>query len=357
MGKMPLTVEQILATGVMNPEFEAAWKAAGAPPGDLPSDPAAFQKAVFETLPAFRQDLEATRPAGVVETEHSIPIDDTFSSRVVICRPASPDTRPSPIVILIHGGAHCVGYPEMEVVTARLLVLAYNATCILPSYRLVPEYTYPTNVKDILAVVKYVAEESTKTSSDMLPKIADPKAGFILGGLSAGAAISSHVAQLVRNENLRPPLTGAFLTCGVFINPECVPDRYKEQYLSMEQNKDAPTLNKRSLLRIMKDYDGGKTGRLSNAYSFDQHHPEGIAAGHKNLPPIYFQAAGLDPARDDTIIYERVLREEVGIPTRIDVYSGFPHGFWTVYKELEATKIWKQDTVDGFGWLLGVHQN
>lgn len=33
----------------------------------------------------------------------------------------------------------------------------------------------------------------------------------------------------------------------------------------------------------------------------------------------------MDPLRDDTLIYEHVLREECGVPTKLDVYSGVPH--------------------------------
>ena len=34
-------------------------------------------------------------------------------------------------------------------------------------------------------------------------------------------------------------------------------------------------------------------------------HPD----GHKDNPPVYFQVCGLDPLRDEALIYEKVLRE------------------------------------------------
>jgi acetyl esterase/lipase len=48
--------------------------------------------------------------------------------------------------------------------------------------------------------------------------------------------------------------------------------------------------------------------------------------GDKNLPPAFLQVAGMDPLRDDAIIYERVLKEEHSINTKINVYPGVPHG-------------------------------
>ncbi|PNP45939.1 hypothetical protein THARTR1_10881 [Trichoderma harzianum] len=351
MDQPPWTVEQILAAGIMDPEFEAAWKANGSPPGHIPGGIPTFQKTVQETLPSAQQTLAASRPTNIVEREYDIPIDDTFSSRTIVCQPAISSTVPSPIVILVHGGGHCVGYPELELATARELVLAHNATCILPSYRLAPEYPFPTDVKDVFAVVQSIARKATEKDGGILPANADPKKGFIIGGLSAGAAISNKVAQLARD--LEPPLTGQFLACGVYIDPGSVPDRYKDLYLSMEQNKSAPILDTTALNQYMSAYKGDNPSPISNPFSISESHADAIAARHRFLPPVYFQVAGLDPARDDSLIYERILREECGVPTRIDVYRGVPHGFWTMYPDLAASRRRMRDAVDGVGWLLG----
>jgi acetyl esterase/lipase len=71
------------------------------------------------------------------------------------------------------------------------------------------------------------------------------------------------------------------------------------------------------------------------------------------MPRVYFQVCGLDVNRDDSLIYERVLREECGIPTRVDLYAGFPHCWWDMYPDLEASKKRMEDMIKGVGWLLG----
>jgi acetyl esterase/lipase len=76
-------------------------------------------------------------------------------------------------------------------------------------------------------------------------------------------------------------------------------------------------------------------------------HPNGIAGVAKT----YFQVAGLDPLRDEAVLYERALRK-VGVPTRFDLYSGYGHMFWTNYPELEASKRFAKDTLEGIRWLL-----
>ena len=78
-------------------------------------------------------------------------------------------------------------------------------------------------------------------------------------------------------------------------------------------------------------------------------HPD----GHKDIPPTYFQIAGLDPYRDEELLYEKVLRELNGIATKFDLYSGLPHHFWEFFPQLEKQNQKRlKDTVKGFRWLL-----
>lgn len=60
----------------------------------------------------------------------------------------------------------------------------------------------------------------------------------------------------------------------------------------------------------------------------------------------------MDPLRDDGLIYERVLREEYGIDTRLDLYSGYGHMFWTNWPEMEMSRKFVHDTLQGVRWLL-----
>lgn len=74
--------------------------------------------------------------------------------------------------------------------------------------------------------------------------------------------------------------------------------------------------------------------------------------GHHGLPPTYFQICGMDPLRDEALLYEQVLREDCGVATRVDLYPGLPHGFWSWWPAAGFSKRQFHDSIQGLGWLL-----
>lgn len=52
------------------------------------------------------------------------------------------------------------------------------------------------------------------------------------------------------------------------------------------------------------------------------------------------------------LLYEKVLREENGVKTKVDVFPGLPHGFWGIFPQSEFTKEYREKSDEGFGWLL-----
>jgi len=72
---------------------------------------------------------------------------------------------------------------------------------------------------------------------------------------------------------------------------------------------------------------------------------------HKGLPPTYFQICGLDPFRDEAIIYQDILREE-GVKTKVDFYPGLPHGFWSWWMDADFSKKYQEDCIKAIKWLL-----
>jgi acetyl esterase/lipase len=74
--------------------------------------------------------------------------------------------------------------------------------------------------------------------------------------------------------------------------------------------------------------------------------------GHRNLPPAYFIIAGSDAWRDVGLLYEEILREDCGIKTKVDVFPGLPHGFWSIFPQTQFSKDHAEKSLLGLKWLL-----
>ncbi|KAH8653870.1 Alpha/Beta hydrolase protein [Xylariales sp. PMI_506] len=365
MTRLPETKEEILATGVVDPEFDAEFKARPHPLSSVSLPLTQLKEMVTEALPLLQEQLQQSRPLNIKETEYHIPMRESTICRLIVCHKSVDLLPPScPLVVLFHGGGHCVGYPELELDLARRLAFDSNAVVTLPTYRLAPEDPFPASVFDAWDIVQYLAAESGKPHNPavaVLPPQCDPAGeGFIVAGTSAGAHLAAVVAHLARERGLQPRLTGQMLFCGVFLSRDQIPKRYASSYLAQEQNKHAPCLSQDFLDRMAAAYNGDHNSLLWAVV--DREHLQNqnsggngdvqVNFGYSGLAPAYLQIGGMDPARDDSLIYERILRQENNIPTKVDLYSGFPHCWWSQYPSLEATKKREDDTVRGLEWLL-----
>lgn len=403
----PIDVPSILATATPDPEWFAALEESPIPAGtDYGTDPveamSLLKRMGKATYHRQRALLNASRPPDVAEIEvnTSIPATDLISTtarnRTILCYPSSTRTELStqtakkwPLIVLIHGGGHSLGNPEMELPLARLLVQTYSALVVLPSYRLAPEHPFPASFNDCFEILKQLAQDVAQPGSSNSASLPDPQAqllptslipyidvfsGFILGGTSAGCTITASISHLYHahcssrhtHSYTLPPLTGLFLSCGSSINPQRVPSRYKSFYLSQEQNKTCVPLDSDfynmvfTALKPRYDDTALMAPLIQRPELFDRPTP---AEDHiwvkEGSVRVYFQACGMDMNRDDMLIYERVLREEVDVETRFDLYAGFGHCFWGmsgIYAEMDMTKKRTRHTVEGIGWLLRLTQ-
>ena len=114
--------------------------------------------------------------------------------------------------------------------------------------------------------------------------------------------------------------------------------RFPNDLLSLEQNKDAPFLNKeRVVWTFSEDSRPYRIARgrplilppslflietIGSPSPTDPEMSPVLASSHANLPPTFFQICGLDPIRDDAFLYDRLLRE-AGCETFVKVYVRF----------------------------------
>lgn len=272
------------------------------------------------------------------EFYHEIPMRDGFSSAMKILKPAA-GSQPGPLIVLCFGGGFVGGTMEQFSRLARALRTLFNATVVSISYRLAPEYKFPYAQHDALDSLKWIASNA---SGSLLSS--DPAKGFLMGGVSAGGSLTAACSRLFQAEPIAVPLTGQWLCVPSVMDPPIVPEKYKEYHISSEQFAAGEFFSKetRTWLHKLVQHDIHSPLR----YAINATTP---LAGQ---PKTYFQVDGMDPLRDDGLIYEDMLKE-AGVPTKIDLYPGCPHGHAMGFPSLKVSKDADVDTVVGFGWLLG----
>ena len=187
--------------------------------------------------------------------------------------------------------------------------------------------------------MKWIADNAT---GDILH--ADPKQGFLLGGVSAGGAITASLSRLFQDEPLAYPLTGQWLSIPAVMDKSNVPEKYKDRFLAPAQQENNPFFSSQSRAFLHKLVEPDVSSPLRYAIN--------ATSAISAQPKTYFQIDGADPLRDDGLIYDEMLKE-AGVETKVDFYPGCPHGHFYGFKGLDITNKANVDTFIGFGWLLG----
>jgi len=292
-----------------------------------------------DALAKLRASIADTKE-GVTERSITLPYADGTTTTHIIVSPTDMSTHTShPLTVLFYGGGFILNGPEQMVPYARGLALLYGAVSVCATYRLAPEHPFPTQAKDGWDVLRWAAANATTELG------ADPAAGFIVGGVSAGGNVAGVLAQMAQDERLSPPLTGQYLSAPVFFSPDTVPEGYEDFFISQVQNAEAPGLNKSSIDMMTSLWNPDWSSRWCS--------PTNSKSGATGLPKAYSQVCGLDPLRDDGLIYNEIL-EQAAVETKMDVYPGLSHAFWAFFPDLTETREALVDMALGFGWLLGM---
>lgn len=278
-------------------------------------------------------ELEST----LTEYYVDITLRDGTPSRLKVVRPTTSPPNGSPLIALLFGGGFCAGTEEQMTPYARGLARAFGAVVVSVKYRLAPQHPFPAQQLDSFDGIKWAASHAAELQ-------ADPSKGFIVGGVSAGGNCAAVVTRMAQEEPLAYPITGQWLAIPSLFDAEVVPDKYKSYFISREQNVNAHVLDEAALAAIRKFTKWDNTSPIR--------FPTLFKAPLSELPTAFFQVCGMDPLRDDGLIYDEMLKE-AGVKTRMNFYPGCPHGHWTMYKGLEISRQGYKDVMTGIGWLLG----
>ncbi|TID22951.1 Hormone-sensitive lipase [Venturia nashicola] len=333
----PESRKDVEALSEIDPELDEFLAKNPFPPRDYSNLPA--MRAARRIQEAAALGSLGPAPASVLETQQNISLPGGGTSEILVFQPKSASS-PAPLIVLFHGGGFCVGSPSQLTTYGRSLCSTYGAVVASIGYRLAPGFKSPTQADDGWEGTKYVVDHAEHFG-------ADPSKGFIVGGISAGGNLTAVTVARSLKTPLKYKITGVWLAVPCLLDASIVPEEYKHLFFSREQNKNAPLMG----------VDG--VDAFNGAWSPDWKDEKVTPFAAKDLsikfPPTYFQVCGLDPLRDDGLIYEKVLRK-AGTSTRIHVYKGLPHASWAFLPMLSSSEVMVKDTMKGFGWLLGVEE-
>lgn len=289
---------------------------------------------LFPDIPSLRKWITDSKKAmsaqmgptieGVKEQDHQVPMRDGHKITCRVYTPESPPSGGSPLVVIYHGGGWCIGGLENEELLCRLLTSKLGTTCVNVDYRLAPEDRFPSCPHDCIDATKWAASNAG----------GDPTKGFIIGGTSAGGNLTDVVVHTLRDEKFNPPITGCHYMIPSLCRYDSMPEKWKKDNKAYHQNKDAPILGQKAMNLFMDNYANGPEDYPNPLMS-----PMLWETGHAGLPPSTFQICGSDPLRDEALIFERILREEHGTKTKVYMYPGQPHGFWSILPMMEVSRV------------------
>ncbi|KKP02888.1 alpha/beta hydrolase fold-3 domain-containing protein [Trichoderma harzianum] len=265
-----------------------------------------------------------------------IPMRDGYISQLRIHRPKDAADKPhGPVVVLMFGGGFQTGDNTQLSPLALAMTNLYDVSVINISYRLAPANKFPTGPNDAWDSLKWISANQERLRVDL-------DKGFVVGGISSGANLAAVCAQKWVDERLSPPMTGSLILIPMLLQPSIVPKQYEHLWLAREQNSQAPGFNMNDVNAAMAAYEPDE--KSTDFSPFNAKNP------HKGLPRTYISVCGLDPLRDDGLVYYHAL-EDNAVETRLNVYPGVPHAH-IFLTHLQSAQKFVLDLVKAAGWLL-----
>ncbi|TCD70230.1 hypothetical protein EIP91_004411 [Steccherinum ochraceum] len=325
------------------PDPEWAAIVSVAPAREVPKDPEVVRAAIRDLfIEPGKKNLEPQLPDASTYSvaDYTVPHDDGATSRIRVITPAPKGRDSVACIAWIYGGGFIGGNIEYDDYRMRIISGRFHVAAVLLEYRLAPEHPFPTSAYDGL---KWMAENAPTLGMDLAK-------GFILGGTSAGGNIAASLAHRVQQDALfeGKRLTGSILTVPTLLHPLGYPEEFRDdlQSINMPEGRQWTIVNGPMIKEMFVE--------TLQAPPTDPEASPLLYPNRAVLPPTYLQIAGLDPLRDEGILYERLIRE-AGVKTRISIYPGVPHGFHLPAPQLIASKKLEEDLREGVAWLLGLH--
>jgi acetyl esterase/lipase len=222
--------------------------------------------------------------------------------RLLIYTPAAGGTS-RPAYFYIHGGGYVMGTPDMADVRNRAIAMDLGCVVAAVDYRLAPETTFPGNIEDCYAALKWLHGHAIELGMD---------AGRIaIGGESAGGGLAASLALLVRDRGEIPIIHQQLVFPTL---DDHNPDSSHPYAGEFGWTREASRFGWRSLL-----------GREPGGTDVSPYAAAARAERLEGLAPAFIGVGALDLLLEENLEYARRL-SRAGVPVELHVYPGAFHG-------------------------------
>ncbi len=294
----------------MTKDFLTALNTSGGDPLESMS-PVDARKVLVDAQASVKVDL-----SGIDESEKIINADG-HSIKLNIVRPEGVKGA-LPVFVFLHGGGWVLGdYPTHKRMVRDLVVLTgYSGVFI--NYTPTPDAKYPTQINEIYAATKWVAEHGDEIGVD--------GKNLAVVGNSVGGNMTAVTALMAKQKG------GPEIKLQIMFWPVTDVNFETESYKKYGRDRFLTT----SLMKWMFDlYSTNPKEREEIYYSPLQAGIEQL----KGLPPALIQVVENDILRDEGEAYGRKL-DAAGVPVTVIRYDGVIHdfGLLNAFAEMPATK-------------------
>lgn len=222
---------------------------------------------------------------------------------------------PLPAVVFAHGGGWTFGNIDTHDGTMRWLAAISGCVVLGINYRLSPEHPFPAGVHDLCDAIEFIRAGHLGDACD--------RTRIAVAGDSAGANIALGAMIVLRDAGKQMPATAClFYGCfaPIFDTASHMANGGGDFLLTTE---------------MMRWYWANYLGALSEDNAPGACTP--LSADLSGLPPLYLNAAALDPLLDDTLLMSAALAR-AGVRHTLDIWPGVVHGFLRLARELPTAQ-------------------
>lgn len=266
------------------------------------------------TLETFRSVANAAMadpaPPDCTDISDHTATGDEADVRFRLYRPDG--STPLPVVVFCHGGGFVLGDLETHDGLCRRLCLSSGLAVVSVEYRLAPETRFPGAARDVLTVLRFLADSGPSLSLDM--------SRMALAGDSAGGNIAITATDMVIRVGMAPRHLALIYPV---VDPDCSTDSHVRM-------ASGPILSSEGMRWFWSCYLGSTPPKTNMIFA-------PLRAELSHFPPTTIVTAEFDPLRDEGIALARHLGT-TGIAVHVSELPGTVHGYLSLAPDVAASR-------------------